>query len=141
MRHTRRTLLAALATALLLISGGATAQAGDGLCNAGYSCVYQHLSYDGELYGSAKNTVTFWGKLSWNDKATSISANGKQCRQTRFYEHAADTNGQPYGAYVTLNSRTWSSTFNRDPDLRNGAWTVTSDFNDRISGFVHTSCG
>ncbi|MEN1976654.1 hypothetical protein [Cellulomonas olei] len=106
MRHTRRTLLAALATALLLISGGATAQAGDGLCNAGY-----------------------------------ISANGKQCRQTRFYEHAADTNGQPYGAYVTLNSRTWSSTFNRDPDLRNGAWTVTSDFNDRISGFVHTSCG
>lgn len=140
MRRTTRTLTAAVLGAALIGTAATVAEAHDGLCDLGYSCVYQDLNYGGSLYGSAKNSVTFWGSLTWNDKATSVSANGKQCRQTRYYEHAADSKGVLNGAYLTLNSRHWSSSNYRDGDLRDGAGSVKTNWNDRISGFQHWGC-
>ncbi|WP_448062439.1 peptidase inhibitor family I36 protein [Cellulomonas hominis] len=124
---------------LLLGLGVAPAQAGTGLCDSGYACVYQDLSYDGGLYGSAQNTTSFWGNLKWNDKATSASVNGAGCRSTRFHEHA---DSRPYGAYFTLNSRQLVGSNYRDPDLRNGAgYDGTGvNWNDRISGFQFVDC-
>jgi peptidase inhibitor family I36 len=130
----------------LLLAGmmGATAQsasAGDGLCDLSFSCIYQDLNYDGGVLGSAMSSKSLWGNLKWNDKATSLSANGQQCKYTNYFEHASNTNGAPYGDAIQMFSRSLMGTNYRDPDLQNGAGNRTGqDWNDRISGFTHSGC-
>lgn len=130
----------------ILLAGmmGATMQsaaAGDGLCDLGFSCIYKDLSYNGGVLGSAQSSKSLWGNLSWNDQATSLSANGQTCKYTNYYEHASDTNGAPYGDAITMYSRTLMGTNYRDPDLRNGAGNRAGEpWNDRISGFTHWGC-
>lgn len=118
-----------------------TAFAGDGLCDRGYTCIYQDLNYDGGVLGSARSSKSLWGNLAWNDKATSVSANGGQCMFSNFYEHASQSNGTPYGDSFQMYSRVLVGYNYRDPDLRNGAGNRTGqDWNDRISGFTFSGC-
>lgn len=118
----------------------ASAAAGDGLCNLGYNCIYQDLSYQGGVLGSKKASKSLRGNVTWNDKATSVSANGASCRYSNFYENAQGRAGAPSGDAFQIYSRSLMGYNYRDPDLRNGAGNRTGNWDDRISGFTFSGC-
>lgn len=122
------------------VAPGASAAAGDGLCDSGYNCIYKDLSYQGGVLGSKKISKSLWGNFAWNDKATSVSANGASCRLSNFYENARASDGAPSGDSFQIYSRSLMGSNFRDPDLRNGAGNRTDNWNDRISGFTFSGC-
>lgn len=110
------------------------------MCGSGYACGYEHLSFDGGMFGSAMSEFN-WGSVGFGNTATSVSANGGSCKYTRYYVSWDPIFGKPSGTYFTLNSRQLVGTNYRDPDLRNGAGDKPGiNFNDDIEATKFTGC-
>lgn len=116
-RLSGRSASVAAVVAVLSGFGASAAYAGDGLCNAGYMCIYKNEVYD-VVKGTAKSSMDLWGD-GWNDIASSVSVNGTSCRYSIFYEHTSGSYG--YGETFTMYSRTLMGYNYRDPALSNGA--------------------
>ena len=126
--------------AIAVVAGAVPASAGTGLCNSGYACGYDHLSYDGAVFGTAQNTSN-WGRQGFANRATSVSVNGRTCKYTTFHTSWSAWTNLPSGDSFRLNSRQLLGTSYRDPDLRNGAGTSPGrSFDDKIMATQFSGC-
>lgn len=137
---TRLVVVGVLAIGITAPLAGA-AQAGTGLCNSGFACGYDKTNYDGDMYGTAKNSYD-WKLVGFANRADSVSVNGASCKYTDFYDtwHWWDT--APIGKLFTLYSRQLMGSNYRDPNLANGAGYNSSgkDIRNRIDATVFWGC-
>lgn len=130
-----------LASVILAATGtfviAAPAQAAPkGYCDLGFSCVYRNEAYGGSSYGTAQARY-FLKSSGMSNVASSVSANGKNCKQTHYY----DATDKP--AKMIFNSRYRVGSAFRDPVLSNGGGLgiySKQNWDNRISLIIHTSC-
>lgn len=139
-KSTIRTTMIAIATAAALGVMAVPASAGDGLCAKGYVCGYEHLDFEGGMFGTQKVTAN-WASQGFHNRATSVSVNGGTCKYTDFYTSWNILTNSPGGGTFRLFSRTLMKTNYRDPDLRNGAGDKPGvSFDDNIDATRFTGC-
>lgn len=105
-----------------------TASAGSGGCQLGYASYWEYNDFNGRSGGNHYDGPVV---ASLNNKTNAVSANGKTCSITRYYDRSDRT-----GAYFIMNSETAAGYNYRDPNLGNGAgfgsWS-NENWTNRIS--------
>ena len=138
MRKTRRGAAAAVLAMGAGVSVAPAAQAAAGDCPAGFMCIYVDINYQGTWRGFSNNRLS-WEEFWLNNRTSSVSANGKSCSRSYYWD-----NGDWTGDFFYLNSQTLVGYNYRDPDLRNGAgvgtWSAGNNANDKISSANFSSC-
>ena len=131
---------AVLATGLAIPLATAS-DAGDGLCDSGFACGYDSTSYDGAVFGTAKN-LSDWGTQGFANRAESVSVNGAECKYTVFYRTWHWWDSRPIGKAFTLYSRQLMKKNYRDPNLSNGAGYDSdgSSVNNDVEATEFTGC-
>lgn len=131
---------AALLTVLTTLGVSSAAIAGTENCSAGYSCLWSGTSYDGSVYGTARNATEVADWL--REDGESASANGASCKSTRFYDKWSWVSGAPAGSYFTLDSKTLVGSNYRDPNLANGVGYDGAGINwaNKVGAVKHVAC-
>lgn len=97
------------------------------------------LLFDKNWNGAARGTsytIYTANGTSANNKASSVSANGRACALARHYD-AGNQTGSAGTGYFTMYSRHVDGYNHFDPNLANGAGY---DWNDRVSSIMFLAC-
>lgn len=141
MKRTVRLAVASVLAIGLALPAATAANAGDGLCASGYACGYDSVDYNGDYYGTAKDSFD-WALVGFSDRADSASVNGRVCKYTDFYDTWHSWDSAPIGKLFTLYSRQIMKSNYRDRDLSKGAGYNSSgtDIRNRVGATVFWGC-
>lgn len=137
MKIVMRIVLAGVLAVGIGTAGAGSAQAAS--CTAGYACLWVDNNYSGTSWGNTVNTGSYniW-TTGINDAASSVWANGAQCKYTTWYKDPGQT-----GDWFYLRSQSHFATYYRDAKLSDGAGYAgytTQNFNDKLSSWKFSGC-